>query len=253
MKGLIGYTGFVGGNIYSQGNFDKVYNSKNICEIRNQEFDLLICAGISAVKWKANKNPQDDLNEINKLLEDIKDVKVKKFILISTVDVYKEPNGVDENTLIDKSDLEPYGLNRLYVEEYVKQHFDDYLIIRLPGLFGAGLKKNFIYDMIHNNCLELTHYKSVFQFYDLANIWADINIALKNNIKILNITAQPVSVEAIAKECFGVDFRNDNGKEPVYYNMMSIYDDVYGGRDGYLYSEEQVYEGLKKYLNKFGR
>lgn len=30
MKAIVGYTGFVGSNIYEKGNFDAAYNSKNV-------------------------------------------------------------------------------------------------------------------------------------------------------------------------------------------------------------------------------
>lgn len=32
MKALVGYTGFVGSNIYAAGTFDAIYNSKNIAD-----------------------------------------------------------------------------------------------------------------------------------------------------------------------------------------------------------------------------
>lgn len=32
MNALVGYTGFVGSNLYAKGTFDRVYNSKNIEE-----------------------------------------------------------------------------------------------------------------------------------------------------------------------------------------------------------------------------
>ncbi len=251
MKVLIGYTGFVGGNIYRQENFDEVYNSKNIHEIDGKNFDILVCAGIPAEKWKANQFPEEDMKKINSLLDHLKTIKVKKFVLISSVDVYKNPNKVNEDTKIEKENLQPYGANRCYVEEFVKQNFEDYLIVRLPGLFGEGLKKNFIYDMIHQNALHWTHYKSVFQFYYLDNIWKDINKALKNNIKVLNITSEPISAEEIVNECFKTEFKNDNGREPAFYDMKSKFSELYGGENGYLYSKKEVIEDIKDYLKKF--
>ena len=56
---------------------------------------------------------------------------------------------MDEDSTINKTDLLPYGFDRLYLEEFVEQNFKDYLIVRLPGLFGKNIKKNFIYDFIH--------------------------------------------------------------------------------------------------------
>lgn len=57
---LIGYTGFVGKEIKNQKNFQKFYNSKNINKIKNNNFDLVVCAGAPGLKWYANKYPNDD-------------------------------------------------------------------------------------------------------------------------------------------------------------------------------------------------
>ena len=44
--------------------------------------------------------------------------------------------------------LLPYGRNRLHLERLVQDTYRDALIVRLPGLFGKNIKKNFIYDLI---------------------------------------------------------------------------------------------------------
>lgn len=74
MKALIGYTGFVGGTIASQTQFDEQYNSKNIHEIAGKEFDLIVCAGEPGKKWMANQEPQQDLLSIRNLIEHLKTV-----------------------------------------------------------------------------------------------------------------------------------------------------------------------------------
>ena len=57
-RALIGYTGFVGGNLHLQTPFDDVYNSKNIDSLRGKSYELVVCAGAPGVKWKANKEPE---------------------------------------------------------------------------------------------------------------------------------------------------------------------------------------------------
>lgn len=148
MKGLIGYTGFVGGNIAKQIPFDKLYNSKNISQIKGENFNLLICAGVSAEKYLANKFPENDLKQIQRLIEKLDTIECNKFILISTIDVYSDTIAVDEDTIINRNALEPYGKNRLFFEDWVRGRFDNHSVIRLPALFGDGLKKNFIYDCL---------------------------------------------------------------------------------------------------------
>lgn len=149
MKALVGYTGFVGSNIYSSGKFDAVYNSKNIKEAYDTNPDLLIYAGLRAEKYLANSAPEKDMELIFQAEKNIKRINPKKLVLISTIDVFKEPNNVDENTIIDTKGLYAYGYNRYQLERWAKKNYSDALIIRLPGLFGNNIKKNFIYDCIN--------------------------------------------------------------------------------------------------------
>ena len=146
---LVGYTGFVGSNIAAAGDFKYLINSKNREEAFGKKPKLLIYAGLRAEKFLANNDPKADLANIEEAFEQIKRIDPERLVLISTVDVYKEPVGVDENTPIDVNGLAAYGLNRYHLEELVRETYPDALIVRLPGLFGRNLKKNFIYDYIH--------------------------------------------------------------------------------------------------------
>ena len=101
MKALVGYTGFVGSNIYDAGDFDAFYNSKNIQEAYGTEPDLLIYAGLRAEKYLANNAPEKDMELIYQAEENITMIAPKKLVLISTIDVIKNPMGVDENSDID--------------------------------------------------------------------------------------------------------------------------------------------------------
>lgn len=146
---LIGYTGFVGGNLQLQYEFDDKYNSKNINDMIGKSYDFCVCAGVKAQKWPANQNPEKDWADIQALIDVLKTTNIKRFVLISTVDVYSQTEGADEDTSTQIEKLQAYGLNRYKLEEWVKQNYRDYLIIRLPGLFGQNIKKNFIHDILH--------------------------------------------------------------------------------------------------------
>lgn len=149
MKILVGYTGFVGSNLYLKGDFDEVYNSKNIKKSYGKNPDLLVYSGLRAEKFLANNNPEKDMELIYEAQENIKKINPRKLVLISTIDVFKNPVGVDENTEINTEDLHPYGLNRYKLECWVRKNYNNALIIRLPALFGKNIKKNFIYDLIN--------------------------------------------------------------------------------------------------------
>mgnify|MGYP002682249752 CR=1 FL=1 len=148
-KTLVGYSGFVGSNLRMQTDFIKEYNSSNIEEAFNTQHDLVVYSGVRAEKFIANHDPDKDLEHVRKAIENIKKMSFKKLVLISTVDVYKVACGVDENTFIETEGLHPYGKHRYMLEEWVMENVKDYHILRLPGLFGANIKKNFIFDMIN--------------------------------------------------------------------------------------------------------
>lgn len=148
MKALVGYTGFVGSNIAAKADFDGLYNSKNISEAYGTKPELLVYSGVRAEKFLANNSPKEDYKNIIEAFENIEKIEPERLVLISTVDVFKEPNGKDEDSLPETENLHAYGYNRLILEKKVREKYSDALIVRLPGLFGKNLKKNFIFDMI---------------------------------------------------------------------------------------------------------
>lgn len=293
---IIGYTGFVGSNIIKQQDFKYMYNTSNIETLKHHDF--VVYTGVRAEKFLANKYGDKDKTHIDTAIENIKKLSPKKLILISTIDVYKNPNNVDEDSLINKTDLQPYGLNRLILEEWVQTNIDDYHILRLPGLFGENLKKNFIYDMItvvpsmltkvkyeelikknkqisevyyedgdfyklnnsdsteykqiqeffrNNdfNSLSFTDCNSVYQYYNLNNIWKDISYAIENNIKLLNVATEPIASKELYDYIFKQEFNNKITDNPAIYNMKTKY-----SSSGYLYSKDTLLSEIKDFVMK---
>ena len=247
---IIGYTGFVGGNIDKQYEFNDKYNSSNIAEIAGKEYDLVVSAANRAEMWRINQEPEKDLSEINEFISHIRQAKIGKLVLISTVGVYRNPNGANEDTPIETDGLTPYGLNRYHLEQFCRENFDT-TIIRLPGLFGDGLKKNVIFDLLNDNNIEKIHKDGVYQYYNLDNIWKDINVALNNDINLLNLAAEPVSTSEVAQYAFGLDFTNTpHDIRPAYWDMHSKHADLFNGEGNYLYTKQQELDDIKKFVNK---
>lgn len=146
---LVGYTGFVGSNLSYTNEFTYKYNSKNIEQAFGTRPDLLVYAGVRAEKFLANNDPHQDMLLIEEAYDNIFRINPKKLVLVSTVDVYKNPVGVDEDSDIIIEGLQPYGADRLLLEKKVRERWPEALVVRLPGLYGTNIKKNFIYDFIH--------------------------------------------------------------------------------------------------------
>lgn len=247
---LIGYTGFVGDTLNKAIFPSHCYRSSNIDEICGQEFDHIICAGVQAMKWWANLHPKEDMDGIQRLLNALSHVKTQRFTLISTIDVYPSPRSVFENSSIDKSGHHAYGINRLYVEEWVSGNFDNVAVLRLPGLFGPGLKKNVIYDMIHDNGLEKIHPDGVFQYYDTRQLAGDIEKVWQVGISLLNVSSEPISTSEIRDNFFPGKILGGTGSAPNGYDMRSLYATSWGGDNGYLYSKSQIFSQMKQWLEQ---
>lgn len=247
---LIGSTGFVGSNLLARRSYDSIYHSSDIETIRGQTFDHIVCAGVQAMKWWANLNPEEDRAGIERLLGPLSEMTAKRFTLISTIDVYPTPSGVDEDSEIERADHHTYGLHRLEVEDWIREQFPKVLIVRLPGLFGPGIKKNVIYDMLNDNGLEKIHPDGVFQYYDLHRLADDIDRAWEASIPLLNLSTGQLATSEIRDQFFPNKELGGTGPAPASYDMRSKYAEVWGGAGGYLYSKEQVLAQLADWLNE---
>ena len=217
-----------------------LFRSINIQEIENGEFDIVVCAGAPAQKWIANRNPADDRKKIDSLINHLRTIKCKKFVLISTVDVFKEPIRVDESTPVDESCLHAYGLHRRLLEKFVEQYFPSYLIVRLPGLVGPGLRKNVIFDFLNNNNLHAIESRGVFQFYPMINLWYDIQIALNAGLSLVHLTAEPISVADVSLLGFGRPFTQTLENPPARYDMQTMHTQIFGSLGRYQYSTRET-------------
>jgi len=250
---LIGFTGFVGSTLLKQATFDFLFRSTNIDEIEGMTFDMVVCAGAPAQKWIANRDPETDRRTIESLIEKLRTVRCKTFVLISTVDVFKSPIGVDENTTVAEDGLHAYGLHRRLLEKFVASHFPNRLIIRLPGLVGPGLRKNVIFDFLNDNNLAAIDSRAVFQFYPMVNLWQDIKVALDGGLQLLHLTAAPVSVAELSLKGFGKAFDHSNEGAPVRYDLRSRHALMFGGGGGYQYSARETIQAVRAYAQSESR
>jgi len=244
---LIGHTGFVGSNLLRQHAFDTCFNSSNIEQIAGRGFDLVVCAGARAEKWKANAEPERDLDGIERLTSALEQVNARKLVLISTVDVFINPIDVDEDSPTPTAGLSAYGRHRRRLEQIVASRFDA-LIVRLVGLYGPGLKKNVIYDLLHDNNVAAIDSRGLFQCYDVSRLWRDVELALDNELTLAHLPTEPVSVAEVALNAFGKDFENEVTPSPARYDVHTRFASVFGGRNSYVETKADVLARLTKFV-----
>lgn len=247
---LIGHTGFVGGNLAAQMRFDEVYNSSNISELPERSFDLLVCAGAPGAKWRANQDPALDRASIACLQSALQRVEARRCVLVSTVDVFPDPVGIDEHSAISPEGGSAYGRHRRELEECVAARFEHALIVRLPGLFGPGLKKNVIYDFLNQNNLERIDSRAVYQFYDLRRIAQDVNLCLAANLRLVHFATEPVSVKEIAARAFGRTFTQVLAAAAPRYDMRTCHAHVFGHSGAYISTREDVLNQITDFVRE---
>ena len=249
-KALIGHTGFVGGNLKRQHPFSHLYNSKNIDSMQGEEFEWVICAGLPGAKWIANKNPRQDWDNMTRLGEVLKTVRAGRFVLISTIDVYPVTAGVDEDFDCGSGANHPYGAHRLRFENFCRETFPDCAVARLPALFGGGLKKNVIFDLLNDHCLEAVNPESSFQYYDLDCLWGDIQKVTGHRVGIMNLFTEPVSTREVLRAFFPAKSVGSNPSPAKHYDLLTKHARLWGGKGGYVRSKKEVMDGLSRFIHR---
>ncbi len=244
---LIGHSGFVGGTLLRQRSFGAMYRSTDIDAIVGRRFDTVICAGAPAQKWLANREPEADLRTIEGLIARLAGVQCSTFILISTVDVFHQTVHVDENSPVDEHELHPYGRNRRLLENFAQDHFNRCIVARLPGLVGPDLRKNVIYDLLNDNNLHTIDRRSVYQFYPMVNLWHDLQLAQRNGLGLLHLTAEPISVCEVSEYGFGKRFDQVLDAPPARYDFRSRHAALFGGAGAYQYSRRETLQAVRAY------
>lgn len=239
---LIGFTGFIGSNLLNYQKKLVKFNSKNIHKIKNQEFDLVICAGTSSKIWLSNMRPLEDKKNIKNLINNLKSIKTKKFVLISTSEVYgKKKNCIETNNNLKNIDNN-YGLHRQILESFIEEKFYNHFILRLPIVYGKNFSKNCIYDLMNKHEVCNLNGSDLIQIYNVSNLKKHIKFMLKNKIRKLNVSSKPIKLSLLARKYFNTKlnfkkkFRNMNLKS------------IYGKNNGYFLSQKKMHSDLIKFL-----
>lgn len=160
---IIGGNGFVGSAIVrycEQHQIEhQIITKKNYGNFVGRSCDILINANGNSSKLLSNKEPVEDfIKTVESVKKSLTDFNFKKYVLISSCDVYPDcssPETTLENMEIDISKQSQYGFHKYLAEKCVIHSTRDWLIVRLGGMVGTGLKKNAIFDILHGGPLWL--------------------------------------------------------------------------------------------------
>ena len=228
---LVGSTGFVGGNLLAKHTFAAECHSSDITAQYGTRPDLCVYAGVPAAMFLANADPEADLAVMRAARENIRQIAPKRLVLISSIAVLADSRGVYEDSPAQDTEALPaYGKNRLQLERWVREDFPDALIVRLPALYGAGIRKNFLFDLhtITPAMLRLEKYSElaaksplVKSAYTLAD----------NGFYKLNGTTDPPALRAFfAANDFNALAFTDARSRYQFYNLGRLWSDMEAAR-----------------------
>lgn len=244
---LIGSTGFVGSNLQTQMKFDALLSSRNIAEFKGVQVDLAIVAAGDARKWYANQHPTLDQQHIQQVINDICSININRVVHFSTVDVYASKAG-DEDELARQISSDAYGGNRHRMERALVDRFKNVTTIRLPGLYGPGLKKNLIYDLSQGRDLNGFNPNSAFQWFDLLDLSKILEFVDRTGIQDLNVCAEPLTVSELLTALGLQKTLSSTAAQLIRYDIRTKHTNAYGKSGNYLYSKDESIAGIKRFL-----
>jgi len=160
---IIGGRGFIGSafarNCSASNREFQVLDRQNYHEFIGQACDILINANGNAKKYLAQQEPLFDFNaSVRSVRTSLIDFKYNLYVYLSSADVYPDPSSpqttLEEQTL-DVSRQSPYGFHKYLAEQCVQHVAKRWLILRLGGFVGLGLKKNPIFDIVNGEPLRV--------------------------------------------------------------------------------------------------
>jgi len=204
----------------------QIIQKENKEEFFGESCDTLIFANGNAVKFKANEDPFFDFEaSVSSVAEYVHKIKYKKFALLSTVDVYDKKNSEEfttENQVIDQIKLEPYGFNKYLAEKYVMDCCPNYIIFRLGGLVGKGLKKNPVYYFIKKDTKVTVSPFSKMNFINTdfvaKIIFKILNLNMKN--EIFNVASKNSMIIEKIKEIINYESKFSKDAEHNFQNYI---------------------------------
>ena len=225
--GIVGGEGFVGSAFVRYLNKIGVgvtaITRTNYVEHRGSSWDLIINANGNSKKWLAEREPMRDFDlTVRSTLSVILDFKTDRYIHLSSIDVYNDVSNVDCNSeavSIVPERLSNYGTGKLLAETVVRKYSPDWLIARLGGMVGKGLKKNSIYDLMNGDPLRV-HPKSAYQYLNTDDVARLVWTVASKNItcEVFNLCGDETVRLSEVQRWPGIVSR-DNGLRCEHYEI----------------------------------
>jgi hypothetical protein len=248
-RALIGYTGFVGATLLAAGGFSHGFNRQDVEDLRGARFDEVVCAGISGDLRAAERDPTADRAAIAALLAVLEHTWAGRFVLISTTAVYPDPaQPLDEAADPAGPPEHPFGRHRWEVERFVAARFARHAIVRLPTLFGEGLKHNVLFDLLAGTRLESVNPAAELQWYPLRRLPGDLARIAGAGLDRVNLVSEPVPLRDVLARHFPRLAPGPETAPAERWDLRTRHALLLGGEPPYVMRAPQVLAALGDFL-----
>ena len=143
----------------AQGRPHVVLTRANYAEHVGQSCEVFINANGNSRKYLAREQPLAEFDaSVRSARASLQDFRAGCYVHLSSCDVYPDttsPAATREEAALDPGRQSPYGFLKHLAELCVRHAAPSWLILRLGGFVGPGLKKNPIFDILHGGPLWL--------------------------------------------------------------------------------------------------
>jgi len=196
---IIGGNGFVGSAyvrlLTARGIAHRVVTRENYDSLMGTASDVLINANGNSRKFLATREPLNEFDQsVRSVALSLEDFPCKTYVFLSSGDVYPDQSSADvsgEDQVIDTTRQSRYGLHKCLAEQLVRATQTQWLVMRMGGFVGPGLKKNAIHDMLTGAPVWLSP-QSELQFISTDRaaelVWGLVSAGVHNEIVNLGAT-----------------------------------------------------------------
>lgn len=217
--------GLIGKHLAKFVKHDWVFDSKNINTMPDHDIDTVYVAAPSSNRVWVKQNPELDWDNVELLKLNLLKTAPRRVVLISSYDTQVSPETA-------------YSKHRLNLENFVKEFFHYYHIIRLSGLISNNITKNILYDIKHKTqWVDSIKPNIRIQWYVLDDLEKDLEAILSGSeISVTNLGSEPILTKDILDEF--------HGSSPEMTDQVIDYVNL----QPYKYNKEEIFKAIRSYM-----
>lgn len=172
---------------------DTSFEALALQKTKNRKIEIIVHCAFNSQRMINSNSLYNYLEDNVILTKNLVCLPHKKFIYISSVDIYpKDENIHSEEEIMDLDCVKGiYGITKLMSESIVKKYCKNYLILRTSALLGKYSRKNILIKIIEDEgCVLSLSGSSIFNYVLHSDVLDFIKLSIQKDLQgIFNLTS----------------------------------------------------------------